>query len=81
MSDYLKESKYLDEILIILRIMKKLNIQKKDLILNKQDVKDITKLLAEMFKKCKDDEEKPLIIECLSHFLDNRIKYKIFIIH
>lgn len=78
-SNYLKESEYLLEIITILRIMKRLNVKMLDLKLEEIEKKRIVKLLIKEYEKENEKEEKELIMECISHLFDDSIYNNIVI--
>lgn len=73
MSLYLKDCKYLIEIITILRIMRKLDIEMNELLMEDNERIRIIKLLNKEYEENVEEEDKSIISECLSYFFDNSI--------
>lgn len=70
-STYLKNSEYLMEIITILRVMKRLNVNINDLKMKELERKKVIKLLIKEYEM--NEEEKSIVVECISYFFDDSI--------
>lgn len=70
-STYLKNSEYLMEIITILRVMKRLNVNINDLKMKEFERKKVIKLLIKEYEM--NEEEKSIVVECISYFFDDSI--------
>lgn len=70
-STYLKESKYLLEIITILRVMKRLNVNINDLKMKEFERKRVERLLIKEYEL--NEEEKSIVVECISYFFGDSI--------